>query len=179
MRVIHDSRPPWIMVSKMLHPTECEMLMIDAEDQGYRPGTYADGSFRDNVSVSFIEKDRVVPEIWGKLCDYGERCAAMLGIAVWTGRAESLQISKWGPGDKYGWHKDHDDTGVLLACDRKLTMYISLTEGGGLHLDQTGMVHCGTGDALVFSAQLSHAAPEQKEGERISTVLWIPGPRWR
>ena len=173
-----DANPYWIMLARFLRRDECDQIVRIADEKGWRAGTFADGSFRDNVSVCFL-KPGELPDAFPRIVDRMKPIAAMLGIDVWPEKLESVQVSKWGEGDNYGWHSDNDNTGGTHSIDRKLSLYVSLSPGGGLEIDKSGLVNCRTGDALAFSGHVGHKAPKQETGERHSLAAWIPGPRWR
>ena len=173
-------RPWWMMAGGAFKVEACNALIDLCETKGWVPGTYSDGRERPNVSVRFLtEDDGEVAKRWLEAFrDCSPRIAAEFGITVWAEKLQSIQVSKWTPGDKYGHHIDHDVRGIL-DNDRKLSLYVSLTEGGGLEVESLGLIRCGTGDLMAFPAIVSHAAPEQVEGERYSVVAWIPGPDWK
>ena len=173
-------KPWWSMHGGAFRHEDCQALIDGAHASGFIPGTYSDGTHRPNVSVCFMGRDCCLPAaMW---IEAFEKCAPMVagihGISVWPDKLETIQVSRWQPGDSYGHHVDHDVTGIL-PYERKLSLYVSLTEGGGLEVEKLGLVRCGTGDMLAFSSIVSHAAHQQIEGERYSVVAWIPGPAWR
>ncbi len=174
------SGPIWMLCHRLFTPEECQALIAEADRLGWEHGTYADGTRRENVSVCFLEyspHDRPVARAWiEKLRAHAASLATVFGLQVWPEKLWSLQLSYWAPGDHYGYHADHDPTGVL-PLDRKLSIFVSLSEGGVLGLDRTGPVTCQTGDALIFPSFLSHEAPAT-EHQRWSMVAWIPGPDW-
>lgn len=172
-----DSNPHWLMISPIIHPQECSQIVDVAERAGFGSGTYSDGSFRDHVNVCFLPVGAC--PAFGRIVDRIPPIARLLGIDVWPDRLGKVQISRWSEGDHYGMHKDHEESGRELEWDRKLSLYVSLSQGGGLEISKVGRVNCGVGEAIAFSSLVMHAAPMQEEGIRYSAVMWVPGPRWR
>ena len=174
------TRPYWMMAGGVFSQEDCHALIDLAIEKGFQPGTYSDGSERGNVAVRFLTgDDGPVAAGWIEaFMRISEMFAAAFSLDVTPRGLESLQVSRWKEGDGYGMHVDHDIRNIL-SMDRKLSLYASLTNGGGLEVDKLGHLHCGVGDVLAFPAIVSHAAPVQAEGERYSVVAWIPGPDWR
>ena len=103
----------------------------------------------------------------------------LFDVAISSSRLTSMQFSRFQVGDHYGPHKDHDESQQHVAMDRKLSIWVSLTDGAKLGISNVGDVRANAGDAIVFTGLCGHWAPEQKDGERYSCVAWVPGPRWR
>ena len=171
--------PNWTMMAGLFTPADCRALLTEAHFKGWRAGTYSNGAVRPNVSVCFMYGENLVAMEW---LDALQRQARILGelfrVEVWPERLHSIQLSHWRPGgDHYHYHTDHDSTG-LLEMDRKLSIYVSLYENGGLEIAGSGMIACQTGDALAFSGMVNHASPKREDGHRYSLVAWVPGPSW-
>ena len=132
------------------------------------------------MEVCFLERDNnqeLVP-LFAVLERYAQNYAMLSGVRINFDLCRSVQISKWGPGDNYHWHPDHDATMIDIAQDRKLSLYLPLTPWQGLEVAKDGKVNATTGDLLIMNSLLSHQRPEQKEGTAYSLVCWVPGPRW-
>ena len=173
-------RPYWMLAANAYKPEDCAALIETANTKGWLDGTYSDGTKRDNVSVCFLEQgDYEVSDGWIESFRMTARILApIFGVHVHEELLTSIQISRWREGDHYGMHKDHDTSG-RLSNDRKLSLYASLSDNGGLDIDKVGHMRCNTGDALYFNSLVSHAAPKQETGERFSVVAWVPGPDWQ
>lgn len=104
-----------------------------------------------------------------------------------------VQLTKYGPGDLFTWHKDTPDAPYAeesrqewRGLTRKLSATLLLTpanqfEGGNLRLkDEYGYVWqdpCfrSQGAATVFPSYLLHEVSELTMGERKSVVAWALG----
>ena len=170
--------PYWGMFSGLFSVEESARLVGEANAVGFQPGTHSDGSHRDHVEICMLTEDHPVAAEWIASV---RTCATILGelwrVKVWPEHLRYLQVSHWRPGsDHYHYHCDHDTRGIL-PFDRKFSLYASLCEGGGLEIDEIGLVNCNTGDALAFTSIVQHAVP-QTDHERYSMVAWVPGPAW-
>lgn len=176
---MRERRPYWGLLASLWTQEECNALVQEAASAGWHPGTYADGRPRDHVQVRFLDAAFPTTRYWiEKIRRHAVPLAELFGVDIDPAGLVALQVSRWGPGDHYGHHFDHDSTGNLVL-ERKLTIYTALSPGGGLDISGPGLVRCHTGDTLCFNALASHAAPPQTEGERFSVVAWVPGPHWR
>jgi len=172
--------PRWLLVARLLGRAECRDAIRAADDLGWRSGTYADGTERPNVAVCFLGEDDSPPGLYDRIRDISRPAADILGgILIAPNLLDSIQVSRWRQGDHYGHHRDHDPREEFPRADRKLSVYISLSDGGGLDIDGTGLIRANAGDSIIMSSITTHAAPVQGEGERHSVVAWVPGPRWR
>lgn len=122
--------------------------------------------------------------------------------------SESLQYTKYSPGDFYTWHNDAGiqnhykpktvgNNGTDLAQDfinqncelvRKLSFVLQLSdpseyEGGNLQLiDEEGKNYFAPrkrGTVIIFDSRTQHRVLKVKSGERKSIVGWVVGPRWK
>lgn len=89
-------------------------------------------------------------------------------------------ISKYEPGQYYGWHVDSPIMGEpMLRTDIAMTIFLSdpdTYEGGEL-LIQTSFgpvpLKPAKGDAILYPCQFLHCVNEVKKGERLAAVTWI------
>lgn len=89
-------------------------------------------------------------------------------------------ISKYEPGQHYGWHVDSPLMGdPMLRTDMAMTIFLSdpnSYEGGEL-LIQTSFgpvpLKPAKGDAILYPCQFLHCVNEVKKGERLAAVTWI------
>ena len=173
-------RPWWMMAGGAFSSDDCARLIDLAWQLGWRAGGHTDGTERPGVSVCHIPETQG-PVAAGWIAAFRRMapvCAAGFGVDIQPELLRRIQVSRWQPGDGYGMHPDQDWRRIL-PVDRKLSLYVALTDGGGLALRAHGMIHCQTGDMLAFGGTVPHAVPTQKEGERYSVVAWITGPDWR
>jgi len=121
---------------------------------------------------------------------------------------ESMQYTRYGPGQFYGWHNDAGIAGAYkpqsvgnrqegLANDfvnenielvRKLSFVLQLSdpddyEGGNLQLlDEAGRSYFAPrkrGTVILFDSRTMHRVLPVKSGLRKSIVGWTVGPRWK
>ena len=89
-------------------------------------------------------------------------------------------ISKYGPGQFYGWHVDSPIMGKpAIRTDLAMTIFLSDPStyvGGELVLLTAGgnvVVKPQKGDAILYPCQFLHCVTEIKAGERLAAVTWI------
>jgi len=101
---------------------------------------------------------------------------------------EPVQLSSYGPGEFYGWHKDADFYAISHAPIRKLSAVCLLSskedfEGGELKLrvdkTESDNMLAEQGDIVVFPSSLDHKAFPVTKGMRFSAVLWATGPAFK
>ena len=174
-------RPRWILLSGWLSFLECDRVLAFLNEGEWRAGTYSDGTKRDNVNVQFhnTKETPIMQFLWDRIKQTASTTANILKVDINPEMHEFAQFSRWRKGDHYSMHTDNDASNRTLEYDRKVSLYCSLTDGGGLQLDKEGIVRCNKGDALIITGIMPHAAPVQEDGERISMVAWVLGPRWR
>ena len=174
-------RAYFILLGNLWKPEYCSDIVEFCNAQGWRKGTFANGSVRDNVNVCFLNGDSALETtLFQRIRDLAIPSSPLLGnIAIDAESLHSVQISRYREGDHYGMHCDHDVSTKNLTRDRKLSIYVQLTGHGGLNIHDIGMVHTKPGDALIFNALTQHSAPIQKSGERHSLVAWINGDSWK
>ena len=89
-------------------------------------------------------------------------------------------ISKYGPGQYYGWHVDSPIMGApALRTDLAMTIFLSEPssyEGGELMIQTSAgnmAVKPNKGDAVLYPCQFLHCVNEIKSGERVAAITWI------
>ena len=172
--------PYWILLGARFPPELCAGVVTAAGRAGWQNGTYETGARRDNVSVCFLrgEDDDAALTMIGAIRADCARLSGLLEVSATVAALDSVQVSKWEEGDHYGEHCDHDASRKHLGMDRKISYFVQLEGQGGLGIRKIGDVRCNVGDALVFTGLVSHWAPVQKAGRRISLAAWVPGPNW-
>jgi len=177
-----DVPTQFIYVRQMMRAEPARALVELAETKGFGQATFVDGSPRGNTASYFAQWDQVQDEpaliaLFERMRRTAELAAPFWGIELYPELLTQIQFSRYQPGDHYGVHVDHDSSLLNLEYDRKLSLYMALSEGT---FEIEGQVlHFGPGDGAAFPAWMAHAAPEQTEGTRYSVVAWVPGPPWR
>ena len=121
---------------------------------------------------------------------------------------ESLQYTRYGEGQYYGWHTDgsfhtqykpsgkgdyvngveQDFVNENMELVRKLSFSIQLSdpddyEGGNLQLmGESGKCHFAPrkrGAIILFDSRTQHRVLKVTKGTRKSIVGWVVGPRWK
>lgn len=121
---------------------------------------------------------------------------------------EQIQVTSYGVNEYYGWHVDgglgvqysphgHKNERMKHADDfineniervRKLSFSLQLSDhddykGGQLQImDDTGQVFFAPkkkGTLIIFDSRVKHRVRKVTEGNRLSLVGWVMGPRWR
>ena len=121
---------------------------------------------------------------------------------------ESMQFTKYGPGEFYGWHNDaglanqykpvavgnraqglaQDYPNEKVEMVRKLSFVVQLSdpddyEGGNLQLlDEAGNSYIAPrqrGTVILFDSRTQHRVQKVRTGVRKSLVGWTVGPRWK
>lgn len=89
-------------------------------------------------------------------------------------------ISKYEPGQYYGWHVDSPIMGEpVIRTDLAMTIFLSdpaSYEGGELVIQTSfGPVPLkpAKGDAILYPCQFLHCVNEVKKGERLAAVTWV------
>ena len=151
------------------------------DEKGWQDGTFADGKLRKNVNVNFMEEGGdPFYDVWlSRMRRHAATFGQLFDVDVEPSRLTSMQFSRYRVGDHYGIHCDNDETQKNVGFDRKISIWVSLSDNASLGISHSGDVRANTGDAIIFTGLCHHWAPEQKEGERYSCVAWVPGPRWR
>ena len=95
-------------------------------------------------------------------------------------RVHPFLISKYAPGQFYGWHVDSPIMGAPpIRTDMAMTIFLSdpaSYEGGELVLQTSAgpmAVKPAKGDAILYPCQFLHCVNEIKKGERLAAVTWI------
>ena len=95
-------------------------------------------------------------------------------------RVHPFLISKYVPGQFYGWHVDSPIMGAPpIRTDMAMTIFLSdpASYDGGELVIQTSAgpmaVKPAKGDAILYPCQFLHCVNEIKKGERLAAVTWI------
>lgn len=101
-----------------------------------------------------------------------------------TGFMEAFQYTKYGEGDKYGWHMDK---GPKTIGSRKLSFTLQLSdpseyEGGNFEINAGNEIlrmPKAYGQLIVFPSWMLHQVTPVTSGVRRSLVCWSCGPAFR
>ena len=103
-------------------------------------------------------------------------------------RIESVQVSKYEPGDYYTWHCDYGSICEEDLLTRKLSATLLMSdpseyEGGEFEIiDYTGSVLTLPklkGTIIIFDSRAPHRVAPVTSGMRMSLVCWMRGPKLR
>lgn len=98
---------------------------------------------------------------------------------------DGIQITKYRPGDHYGWHSDYG-TAEDNRYTRKLSASLLLTDpseykGGELEFidyhNNLVVAPRKKGTMIVFDSRIPHRVTPVTSGERTSLVAWMLGPK--
>lgn len=98
---------------------------------------------------------------------------------------QALQYTRYPVGGHYRYHNDIIHTKESIS--RKLSVVVALTPpeeyvGGELMLlpngDRPTPFKLGLGDMLVFPSYIPHKVKPVVEGNRITLVMWLTGPKF-
>lgn len=136
--------------------------------------------------IKYIRENPVIHNLYNKLfkkiIEVNDRCYQYHLTDV-----EELQLTKYGVGDYYHQHIDTDFLLSIGNNHRKLSFSIDLTspeqyKGGDLNLYLNNVpfpVPSQLGRMVFFPSFLLHEVTEVTEGERISLVGWVNGPKFK
>lgn len=116
--------------------------------------------------------------VWERVRKWNEDFGYELAGA--PGRA---QVSCYGPGQKYDWHRDVGPGNTSL---RKVSVVVALNSqkdytGGGLQFfgeykgSSNPVLNLARGDGAIFNSYIPHRALEVKTGQRWTMTFWFCG----
>ncbi len=187
----------WLGISlavKAFTPEECQKIIDHWNEEESLPAmtrTIVEGVYKPNAirrgRIDWISKhDEKYEWLMSKLVTLMlEVNDLKYGLLLDT-MFEDVQLSRYLPGDKYGWHRD---TGPNITRRRKLSFSLQLSdpadyEGGGFLYedseDSEGKEdYSQQGTLIVFPSFMKHRAVEVTKGVRWALVGWLHGPEWR
>lgn len=196
-------KTPFVVAQRHFTPDFCHRVIHRGEHSDQMAAKVRNdpkGDQRDS-SVSWIKSSAETAWLFDPVIDFmKETNKAHWGWQI-TG-IESLQYTRYGPGQHYEWHADQrpepypEDT-RWAGQIRKLSMTISLCagdsyEGGEFVIEElenppfkknvriksiTGLQTLGT--AVIFPSHLYHKVMPVTQGTRRSLVAWFLGPPFR
>ena len=150
-------------------------MIADGERIGWTRGTIVDGTPSRNSKVAFTDTEWIVD----RFRQIAIKCAPIIDVEIYPEHLKTVQLGRYkAPNEDYGKHIDHDTSRRNLKYDRKLSLVAALSDGGGLEIDDIGLIRLNAGDVLAFNSITDHAAPAM-DHDRYTAVAWIPGPPWR
>ena len=180
---MHDSPPLWLFARRLLSTVHCREVIEHLERDEGRHWEGQLNTFSNDTPVQRLFRDEsseCISALFRKVEQMTAWTSCMLGVDIDIDWLDSIHATKWRPGDEYGKHHDCDLIKRDHLQDTKMSVYVSLQDGGGLTLDGDVFVGCNTGDAFAFNAFLDHSVRDvDRAADRYSLVAWILGPRWR
>lgn len=114
------------------------------------------------------------------ILDTAIKSSPLFTIAALPRAVHPFTISRYGPGNYYGWHVDSPLMGdPPLRTDLAMTVFLSdpaSYDGGELIIqgdNDTVAYKPARGDAVLYPCQYLHCVGEVKQGTRLAAVTWI------
>jgi len=183
----------WFRFPQGFSPQECDMIVASFKNQALVKASVGDedhGGVDETVrrsSIFWIPKVKRYDWIYKRILDLIGKSNDEFFHFDLNEIAETLQFTKYGPGEKYDWHVDGG--GIQLQGLRKLSLVIQLSdpcdyEGGELQIgtstdDKIEVADKNKGCTIIFPSYMRHRATEVTKGTRYSLVLWVSGPPFR
>lgn len=108
------------------------------------------------------------------------RSSPLFSIAALPRTVHPFVVSRYGPGDSYGWHLDSPLMGdPPLRTDLAMTVFLSdpASYRGGELVIQDGAAPVAfkpaKGDAVLYPCQYLHCVNPVSQGARLAAVTWI------
>ena len=173
--------PPFVVVKDVLGSADIQAVYAAMPDQWRRGTTFNlnNSDYRNN-DVLFLDAPR-----WGhRLRWLHDRIASIVSDMNrkhfgrdMSGGAQSYQMARYAPGQKYGEHIDVGGSGS--STRRTLTCVITLRNaerGGGTGFPRADtQPDAGIGDAVIFAADEPHEGLPVEAGTRDALVSWFLG----
>ena len=177
----NDTVASFLVRPETLTPEACEALVRKAADMPATDGAIvrdADSATRRSSTVRWLAADSPTAQALYRVVEQLNDRFFRFDIEGF----ESLQIARYGVGDRYD---EHLDLGPGPTSRRKISVTVQLSApdaytGGDLGL--RGVVPPKSrlqGSAVVFPSYLPHAVAPVTSGVRWSVVGWVVGPPFR
>jgi len=168
-----------IFISDILDVDTLSSLREAASGLRYEPGAATAGWHARQVKANAqAEPSAVLRQIQRQVSEALRR-HEVFRAAVQPARIAPPLISRYGPGDSYGWHVDDAILGdPPLRSDLSVTLFLSDPEGydgGELVLqaaDGDEAIKLPAGAAAVYPSTYLHRVNEVSAGERLAAVTW-------
>ena len=166
----------FVIVEKLLAPPDIERIRTGKGEM--RPAELGGGKEDANERISNISWLDDARE-WAWLRRLLAGAVYEANASIWnadiSGGIDGIQFTRYGSGGFYNWHEDRGSTDGSIA-KRALSIVVLLREpesGGGLELENGGVMPLKVGDAVVFPSEERHRALAVEEGERETLVAWV------
>ncbi len=144
---------------------------------GKLTASFAAREVKNNLQIDAA--DNLINEINSFLFSIIQNSQLFQSVAI-PKTVHRFLVSKYGPGQYYGWHVDSPAMGnPVVRTDLAMTIFLSdpdTYKGGELVL-QTGSgvvsLKPAKGDAIVYPCQYLHGVNAVESGERLAAVTWI------
>jgi PKHD-type hydroxylase len=114
------------------------------------------------------------------IIEAARRTSPLFSIAALPRTVYPFVVSRYGPGDAYGWHLDNPLMGEPpLRTDLAMTVFLSdpASYRGGELVIQDGASQAAfkpaKGDAVLYPCQYLHCVNPVSQGTRLAAVTWI------
>ena len=172
---------PFHVIQSLLKPEDLQEIeaLIEVADfaDGKSTATMAAREVKNNLQLSKADGGYAAIQ---SVINQALAVSPHFQAAAQPGRICPFIISKYGPGQFYGWHVDSPLMGdPMLRTDMAMTIFLSdpaTYEGGELLLQGlSGPVAFkpSKGDAVLYPCQYLHCVNEVRQGERLAAVTWL------
>ena len=117
---------------------------------------------------------------WQYLHDIIKSKVQIANDLIWKldidGQPEDIQFTNYEVGEFYDFHRDNSEGSEGKISNRSLSVTVCLrnaVEGGGIEIEDEGIIPLNRGDGVVFPSYICHRAVAPTEGIRQSLVLWF------
>jgi PKHD-type hydroxylase len=171
----------FFQIPSLLKPEEvAEIESLSAVAQ------FVDGKSSATLSAKEVKDNRQIDPDSEKLSairailDQALATSPLFNIAALPNKIHPFVVSRYEPGQHYGWHIDSPIMGASpIRTDLAMTIFLSDPEsyvGGELVLQSdagTSAFKFPKGDAILYPCQYIHCVNAVTEGIRLAAVTWI------
>lgn len=159
---------------QLFDPLECQQLIDSCSE--LLPGRVMGPDPQRQTRNNSVFWYQLQPELKDRLWQLAERFRPGY---PWTWFQEPAQISRYGPGEYYDWHRD--STGLETRSSvRCLTLTCTLRPApGAVFCCEDQEFDLGTGQAVFFPSNSLHCAQAPLSGERWAFTVWYMQPNNR
>lgn len=168
-------------IPSLLKATELialEQLIAQAEfADGKATASMAAKEVKNNMQLSAADAEMNSIQ---QLLNTAIQSSPYFNVAAQPKKVYPFIISKYEPGQYYGWHVDSPIMGnPMIRTDMAMTIFLSdpSTYEGGELVIQTSFgpvpLKPAKGDAILYPCQFLHCVNEVKKGVRLAAVTWV------
>jgi PKHD-type hydroxylase len=164
--------------------TADELTTIDAL---IAQANFADGKLTANLAAKAVKNNYQIEanneslSAIQKIIREALKQSPLFNIAALPKEIFPFLVSKYMPGNNYGWHVDSPmmQGAKNIRTDLAMTVFLSdpnTYEGGELSINSNNTItnfKPAKGDAILYPCQFLHCVNEVKSGERLAAVTWI------